>query len=437
MTRKFRGAALIALGASAALAMTACSGGDSGSGDGDSTKSGPVTLTMWTNASTGPGTAYFAQFAKDVHAKYPDITLKIQNIQNENYDGKLQTAINSGSAPDIFYQRGGGKMGDMVDAGQVMDLSDLITDDTKQAIGDGVLKSEQIDGKTYAMPYTVTPGGMWYSEDIFKKAGISSTPTTIDELNQDVTKLKSLGNVAPVALGGKDAWPAAHWYYWFALRECSEDTLNSTAKDLKFDDPCWTKAGDDLKSFADTKPFNNGFLTTSAQQGAGSSAGLLANHKAAQELMGAWEPGVVASLTSNQKPLPDLGFYAFPAVNGGQGDPKAIMGGVDGFSCSAKAPKQACADVLNFLVTKDTQEQFYKAFDAPPVNKDAQSVVTEPYLKSAIAAYNEAPYVSLWLDTLYGANVGNALNTAVVNLLAGKGSVADIISTVNSAAAKG
>ena len=106
-------------------------------------------------------------------------------------------------------------------------------------------------------------------------------------------------------------------------------------------------------------------------------------------------------------------------------------------SCSAKAPKQACADLLNFLVTKDTQEQFYKAFDAPPVNKEAQAVVTEPYLKQAIAAYNEAPYVSLWLDTLYGANVGNALNTAVVNLLAGKGSVADIISTVNAAAAKG
>ncbi|GMA22490.1 hypothetical protein GCM10025864_02490 [Luteimicrobium album] len=305
MTRKFRGAALIALGASAALAMTACSGGDDGNGGGGSEDTtSPVTLHMWTNASTGPGAEYFAQFAKDVHAKYPNITLDIQNIQNENYDGKLQTAINSGSAPEIFYQRGGGKMGDMVDAGQVLDLSDLITDETKTAIGEGVLKSEQIEGKTYAMPYTVTPGGMWYSEDLFKQAGVTTPPATMDELNAAVTKLKGVSGVAPIALGGKDAWPAAHWYYWLALRECSEDTLNSTAQSLKFDDPCWTKAGDDLKSFADTQPFNKGFLTTSAQQGAGSSAGLLANHKAAQELMGAWEPGVVASLTPDQKPSP-------------------------------------------------------------------------------------------------------------------------------------
>ena len=62
----------------------------------------------------------------------------------------------------------------------------------------------------------------------------------------------------------------------------------------KFNDPCWTKAGKDLKTF-EGKPFNDGFLTTSAQQGAGSSAGLVANHKAAMELMGAWDPGVIAS----------------------------------------------------------------------------------------------------------------------------------------------
>ena len=71
-----------------------------------------------------------------------------------------------------------------------------------------------------------------------------------------------------------------------------------------------------LADFATTKPFNDGFLTTSAQQGAGSSAGLLANHKAAMELMGAWDPGVIASLTPDEKPLPDLGWFPFPSIVG-------------------------------------------------------------------------------------------------------------------------
>ncbi len=38
-------------------------------------------------------------------------------------DGKLQTALNAGDAPDIFMSRGGGKLADVVKAGQVMDLT--------------------------------------------------------------------------------------------------------------------------------------------------------------------------------------------------------------------------------------------------------------------------------------------------------------------------
>ena len=246
------------------------------------------------------------------------------------------------------------------------------------------------------------------------------TPTTLAELQTAVDKLKAAG-IQPIALGAKDAWPAAFYYYFFALRECSSTTLTETAKTLSFDDACWLKAGQDVQNFAATKPFNNDFLTTSAQQGAGSSAGLLANHKAAMELMGAWNPGVIASLTPDQKPLPDLDWFPFPSIDGGAGEPGAILGGVDGYSCSVKAPKAECAAFLNYIAKTDVQEAYYKAFDAPPVNSEAQKAVTEPYLKSVLAAYNKAPFVSQWLDTVYGQNVGNALNTAVVNLLAGKG----------------
>jgi len=419
-------AAVLAL---SSLSMAACGGDD----DKDSS-GGNVTMQLWENATTGPGKAFWDKTAADFHTAHPNVTIKIQAVQNEDLDGKLQTALNSGSAPDIFLQRGGGKMAAMVEAGQLKDITEDITAETKQAVGDAVLKAGQVDGKAYAVPTSILPGGLWYSKDLFKKAGITSPPATLAELTDAVGKLKANGT--PIALGGKDAWPAAHWYYFFALRACSQATLDATAKSKTFDDPCWTKAGEDLKTFADTKPFNDGFLTTSAQQGAGSSAGLVANHKASMELMGAWDPGVIASLTKDTKPLPDLGYFPFPAVPGGQGDPAAIMGGADGYSCSAKAPKE-CTDFLNYLLTKDVQEAYYKGFNSLPVNKAAQGAITEDYLKAVLDAYNKAPYVSQWLDTLYGQNVGNALNIGVVNLLAGKGDVAGIIKAVNDAAKKG
>jgi raffinose/stachyose/melibiose transport system substrate-binding protein len=433
MMRKTRFAAIAACGVSVAMLAAGCGGGgDTGS---DSAEGGDVSMTFWHNSTTGPGKEFWDNTVADFEAANPGVTIDVQSIQNEDMDGKLQTALNSGDAPDIFMARGGGKLKDVVEAGQVMDITDGITDATSAAVGEGALSAFSIDDKVYGMPTAVLPGGIYYSQDLFDQAGITANPTTLDELQAATEKLKGAG-VAPIALGGKDAWPAAHWYYFFAVRECSEDTLADVAESLDFSDDCWIRAGQDLQKFADTKPFNEGFLTTTAQQGAGSSAGMIANHQAAMELMGAWDPGVIASLTPDQKPLPDLGWFPFPEVEGGDGDPAAMMGGVDGYSCYVDAPKE-CVDFLNFFMQKEYQEGYAEAFVTLPASKEAQEVVTDPALQAILTAYNEAPYVTVWLDTLFGQNVGNALNAGVVEMLAGDGDPEGIVAALNDASARG
>ncbi|KQQ09703.1 extracellular solute-binding protein [Rathayibacter sp. Leaf296] len=424
--RKIAVATVALLGAAAAL--SGCSSQDSGSSD------GTVSMTLWQNSTTGPGQEFWDKTVADFEAANPGVTITPQAIQNEDLDGKLQTALNSGDAPDIFLQRGGGKMAAMVAGGQLMDLTDKISDEAKSEITEGSFGANTLDDKVWAMPVAVLPGGVFYSQDLFSAAGISTPPSTLEELDSAVTALKGSGTQA-IALGGKDAWPAAHWYYFFALRECSADTMAEAADSKDFSDECWVKAGEDLQTFSETEPFNEGFLTTAAQQGAGSSAGLLANHQAAMELMGAWNPGVIASLTPDEQPLPDLGWFPFPEVDGGAGEPGSIMGGVDGYSCSVDAPAE-CVDFLNYLATADVQKEYYAAFNAPPVNQVAQEAVTEPYLQDILKAYNSAPYVSQWLDTVYGLNVGNALNVGVVDLLAGKSDPEQLVEAVNAAAKK-
>ncbi|KGM13321.1 ABC transporter substrate-binding protein [Cellulomonas bogoriensis] len=420
-----------AAGLACVMALTACAGDADNPGGDD----GQVQMTFWHNATTGPGAAFWDETVDAFMDEYPDVTINIQAVQNEELDGKLQTALNSGDAPDIFMQRGGGKMAAMVRANQLLDISDLITDETRGLIPEGSFSANQIEGSTYAMPVAVLPGGIWYSQDLFDEAGITEVPTTIDELDAAVAALKDAG-IQPIALGAKDAWPAAHWYYFFALRACSPDTLEEAASSMEFEHPCWVEAAENLQAFAETEPFNTGFLTTAAQQGAGSSAGLLANHQAAMELMGAWNPGVIASLTPDEEPLPDLDWFAFPEVPGGEGVPGAILGGVDGYSCWANAPEQACADFLNFIARTDIQEGYYRAFNAPTVNTESQAVIEEPYLQSVLEAYNAAPYVSQWLDTIYGQNVGNALNISIVDLLAEQRDAAGVVDAVNEAAAR-
>jgi raffinose/stachyose/melibiose transport system substrate-binding protein len=423
--RSFASAAAIA--AVGALALSGCTASTPDEG-------GDSAMTLWHNSTTGPGVEFWEQTVADFEKANPGVTIDIQSIQNEDLDGKLQTALNSGDAPDIFLQRGGGKMAAMVKAGQLKDLTDSIEGGAAEEISDAAYSASSLDDKIYAMPVAVLPGGLFYSQDLFDEAGITENPTTLDELETATEQLKAAG-IEPVALGAKDAWPAAHWYYWLALRECSSETLAKAADEMNFDDDCWVRAGEDLQAFAATEPFNAGFLTTTAQQGAGSSAGLIANHQAGMELMGAWNPGVIGSLTPDQQPLADLAWFPFPEVDGGEGEPGSMMGGVDGYSCSADAPA-ACVDFLNYLGTSEVQTAYYKAFNAPPVNTVAQEAVTEPYLQSILEAYNAAPYASQWLDTVYGQNVGNALNVAVVNMLAGQGTPEDIVKAVQDAAAK-
>ena len=126
------------LAVSAALVMgaaglTACSGSSSNGGS-TGASGGTVNMTFWGNSTTGPGKAYWEKTVADFEKANPNVKITIQELQNEDFDGKLQTALNSGSAPDIFMQRGGGKMAAMVDAGQLMDITSSITDATKKVI---------------------------------------------------------------------------------------------------------------------------------------------------------------------------------------------------------------------------------------------------------------------------------------------------------------
>ncbi len=175
-----------------------------------------------------------------------------------------------------------------------------------------------MNGKQYGVPYDLHTVGFWYRKDLFAKAGITTPPTTLAALESDDTKLKA-AHIVPIAVGSKDKWPDAFWWEYFALRECPTATLKAAMKSVNLSASCFMQAGNQLKTFMSTKPFQAGFLGTPSQVGAGSSAGMVANGKAAMELQGDWDPGVMAPLTSDKKLNSELGWFPFPAITGGAG----------------------------------------------------------------------------------------------------------------------
>ncbi len=419
----------VVLGATVAL-LAACGGaGDAGSGD-SAEAGGDVTLTWWHNGNNDPLLSYWQGVADDFEAENEGVTIEVEAIQNEDLRTRLQVALQSNDPPDVLPQWGGGELADQVEAGALMDLTDKIPD-AIESLG-GSAGGWQSEGKTYGVPYSLGVGGFWYNKALFEQAGISEPPATMDEWFDAVEKLKA-ADVAPVAVGASDKWPAAWYYYYAATRFCSPETLETAQLELDFSDPCFVDAGDLVQQIVEAEPFNEGFLATPAQTGATSSAGLVGNGLAAMELMGHWDPSVMADLTPDKAGLgDDLGWFPFPEVEGGDGNASA-MGGGDGFSCAADAP-DVCADFLAFIVNEDNQRGFGATGAGLPTLPAATDSVEDANMKTLLEARDQAEYVQLYLDVTYGPNIGGALNDEVALLFAGQSDPDGVVQALTTAA---
>jgi raffinose/stachyose/melibiose transport system substrate-binding protein len=425
---------IVAVAVATAVAIAACSSSSSTSStstsSSSSSSSAKVTLTWWNNGNTQPLLGVWQSVAAAFHATHPNVTITVVPIQSDLFTTKMPIALKSDNPPDIFQQWGGGQEATQYTSGKLANLSSLSSSWISE-LGPAAA-GWQVNGVQYGIPYDQHVVGFWYRKDLFAKAGITTPPTTIAQLESDDAKLKAAG-LTPIALGGGSRWPDAFYWEYFAVRLCSQSVLQSSIKAVNMTAPCFSQATTDLTAFMKTNPFQGGFNATQAQTGAGSSAGLLANGKAAMELQGDWETSVVPALTSNASILNDLGWFPFPQVPGGAGNPTAVLSGGDGFSCTTGASEPACDEFLQYIDSTPVQEELVqKANVGLPANSSAEAVLTNPALQAAAKAHADAAYDAEYFDIAFPTTAGQALDNALADFFAGKGSNSTIINSVSS-----
>ena len=294
-----------------------------------------MTLSWWNNANTQPLLGVFNNVIKQFEAAHPNVTIKNVPMQNEQFKTKVTPALRGNSPPDIYQQWGSGGQATQVQSGKVADISSEVisVDRLARHPGDRVADQREVVRRPLRpargrllVPQGPVPAGR--DHHARPRPSPSLSPTT-----------PSCGRTASrrSRLGSKDGWPDAFWWEYFAIRECSQSTVTQAMSGVSLSAPCFTKASADLDAFVKTNPFQTGFLATPAQSVPNSSVGLLANGKVAMELQGDWEPAAGAGLTSDKNFTNELGWFPFPAVPGGAGDPKAVLGGGDGYSCTTAA----------------------------------------------------------------------------------------------------
>ncbi|MBE1537154.1 extracellular solute-binding protein [Actinomadura algeriensis] len=422
-SQQSRRSLLTAISAGAAITvtaplLTAC---------GDGSGSGKVTIEWLDIATTEPSKTIYPQIVKAYEAAHPNVDIKLTNMENDAFKAKMTAVTASGDLPDVFVTWGGGVLKQRIDAGLVKPVEDSAFVDGFMPVS---LQPYQFDGKTYAVPYDMGMVGFWYNKDHFEKAGIAGPPATWTEFLDAVRRLKTAG-ITPIALAGKDKWPGHYYWAYLALRLAGADGVKRAAEAQDFGTPPFVQAGQKLKELVDLDPFQDGFQGA-AYDAPGGQAATMGSGKAGMELMGQWAP--VVQKDASGKDLGDaLGFFPFPAVEGGPGEVTDVFGGGNGHALGKDAPPEAL-DFLKFLMNEENETRLVSSGAFMPVVKGAESALEDPNRKIVAERLNGATGFQLYLDQAFPPAVGQEVNDGVAGLMGGQKAPQEVARSITEAA---
>ena len=392
-----------------------------------------VQINWYHIQNNDPGKTLWQTLADEYMASHPDVKVNVNYLENEAFKTKLTTLMQAQTPPDLFQSWGGGGLRTQADAGLVQDITSAVAP-WASTINPGAMGMYQVDGKQYGIPFDLGMVGFWYNKQQLTDAGITTPPATWADFLTDVQTLKTKGTT-PIALAGKDTWTGAFYWAYLAIRECGKAGMDKAVTTGDWTDQCFVKAGTDFQQLIALSPFQEGF-GAAPWDGAGSSAASMASGKGAIQLMGQWLPGTVAANSADKQGMGDnLGWFPFPAVTGGAGDPNDGLGGGNGFAVGKNAPMPQTVDFLHYLVSTDAANR-WGALNSGilPTTVGTESSVTDPQLKDVLAARAKANFVQLYLDQATTPDLGAAINEAVATLYSGSGTPESVAQAINTAA---
>ncbi len=386
-----------AAGATAGLGgtLTACGTDATSTGGGGS-------FQVWVLQEEAQNVAH--QGAIDRFNKNSSVKARLVPSPNDGYTDKLHVSMGSSNKPDVFYNWGGGSIRTYARDDLLVDLTPYFDKDKswKDKFLPSVLDAGTIDGKYYGVPARgMQPIILFYNKAVFKDLGVEP-PKTWAELLTIVDRAKA-GGIIPFALAGGDAWTELVWPEYLVDRIGGPDVFNNIAAGKKdaWKDPAITKAVDMIRDLVQRGGFGDSFASV-RWDGAGAST-LIAQGKAAMHLMGSWE------YTNQVTDQPEYaktnqGFTDFPVVDGGKGDPKAIVGNPTNYFSVSKSSKNvaACVDFLKEEMASTAYvDAWLKAGDVPAVTGlEAQmdKAVDPKFAKLVYEMVTQAPTFQLSWD---------------------------------------
>ena len=370
---------LFAVAATTALVLTGCVGGKKEEKQADPNKK--VEITYWdfpqfTKDKEFKKTEDFdAALIKAFEAKNPNIKVNYQKIEFTDGPAKIETAIQSKTAPDVIYDAPG-----RVIAWAAKDLLVPLDDVDKSKLNEAAVKASSYKDKLYMYPQGVAPFLMGVNKDLTDKLGVTDLlplnkqdrSWTVEEYEKFLKAVKQKDSSITPALfytksqagdQGPRAFVANLYNSWITDDAISKYTINDAngVKGLE-----WVK-----------KAYDDGLLGQGVALEAKDALEAFKSGRAATTIL--FSPGIAASHASgfNYKFLP------FPN-NGGKAKYDYLVAGPAIFDNGDADKAAAAKKFVDFMVNdKDWGKRTLLASGNFSAKKDEKGLYDSEELKFA------------------------------------------------------
>lgn len=275
---------------------------------------GDITLTMMVSGTAYENDFETEQLPKLVKEKWPNVTLEVTKLPDDNYYTSLKTKLASGECPDIILTQpmyaGQNSCYSMAEAGYLVPLNDLDC-----AKGRQDLSSVTYKGDIMTISNSISILGCYYNKDLFEQAGISAEPQSWDEFLEDCKKLKDAG-IQPIVMGDKDQYVLQFGLYQLAANEiysknAEYDTQLRTGDTSFTDEGTWDTVLEMYKTL-----YDNQYIDASQSLGYGASQAItdFIDGKAAMTFDGSFN--ATALTATGAAGDFERGYFPIPGTNG-------------------------------------------------------------------------------------------------------------------------
>jgi raffinose/stachyose/melibiose transport system substrate-binding protein len=378
----------------------------------------PVELRVW-DQFIGPDSAVVDQLYAMFMEQHPDVTIVREAYDFDPMQQVLNTALASGSGPDVaYYGTGPAYSGVLADADLIIPLADMAEQyGWYDRVAAAAMEQAEIDGELYALPLEIDLIGMYVNKTIMDENGWE-TPETVDELIAFCGAASEAGYL-PIAFANNPGWQAFHQFTYTSNNMIGPDAMQALLfnNEGRWDSPEQIQA---IKSFfvdmRDAGCFSEDVNALTYDDG----NALFFTGEAVLHSTGSWLMPLIAEEMTDF----EVEYVPFPALEGGQGRFWDTGLGSAWMVSSKTEHQEIAGEFLDFLISPEVAKIWAEQANTPiPVQLDTENLEVSPLLLSVLQVLDQAASGEIQLgyniDVLAPAEFNDVMQSGFQSILAG------------------